>query len=64
MAASRSVALALGLQLKFLIITEGQDFHGSGIAMWTTRTVEIYSNSSADASATGSGSAAMGCRSH
>lgn len=38
-------ALALGLQLECAIWTEDQDFFGSGIATWTTRTVEIYLNS-------------------
>ena len=35
-------ALALALQLECAIWTEDQDFFGTGIATWTTNTVEIY----------------------
>jgi predicted nucleic acid-binding protein len=35
-------ALALGLQLECAIWTEDKDFFGTGIATWTTRTVERY----------------------
>ena len=35
-------ALALGLQLECAIWTEDKDFFGTGVATWTTRTVERY----------------------
>ena len=35
-------ALALGMQLECAIWTEDQDYFGTGIATWTTNTVEIY----------------------
>jgi predicted nucleic acid-binding protein len=38
-------ALALGLQLECAIWTEDQDFFGTGIATWTSCTVERYLNS-------------------
>jgi predicted nucleic acid-binding protein len=38
-------ALALGLQLECAIWTEDKDFFGTGIATWTTRTVERYLDS-------------------
>lgn len=38
-------ALALGLQLECAIWTEDQDFFGTGIATWTSSTVERYMNS-------------------
>jgi predicted nucleic acid-binding protein len=38
-------ALALGLQLECAIWTEDQDFFGTGIATWTSGTVERYLNS-------------------
>jgi len=38
-------ALALGLQLECAIWTEDQDFFGTGIATWTSSTVERYLNS-------------------
>jgi predicted nucleic acid-binding protein len=38
-------ALALGLQLECAIWMEDQDFFGTGIATWTSRTVERYLNS-------------------
>ena len=38
-------ALALGLQLECAIWTEDRDFFGTGIATWTSGTVERYLNS-------------------
>lgn len=38
-------ALALGLQLECAIWTEDKDFFGTGVATWTTRTVERYLSS-------------------
>ena len=38
-------ALALVLQLECAIWTEDKDFFGTGIATWTTRTVERYLDS-------------------
>ena len=38
-------ALALGLQLECAIWTEDRDFFGTGIATWTSSTVERYLNS-------------------
>ena len=38
-------ALALALQLECAIWTEDQDFFGTGIATWTSNTVERYLNS-------------------
>jgi predicted nucleic acid-binding protein len=38
-------ALALGLQLECAIWTEDQDFFGTGIATWTSGTVERYLSS-------------------
>jgi predicted nucleic acid-binding protein len=35
-------ALALALQLECAIWTEDQDFFGTGIATWTTNTVDRY----------------------
>lgn len=38
-------ALALGLQLECAIWTEDQDFFGTGVATWTSSTVERYLSS-------------------
>jgi len=38
-------ALALGLQLECAIWTEDQDFFGTGVATWTSSTVELYLSS-------------------
>ena len=38
-------ALALGLQLECAIWTENQDFFGTGVATWTSSTVERYLSS-------------------
>ena len=38
-------ALALGLQLECAIWTEDQDFFGTGVATWTSGTVERFLNS-------------------
>ena len=38
-------ALALGLQLECAIWTEDQDFFGTGVATWTSGTVERYLSS-------------------
>ena len=38
-------ALALGLQLECAIWTEDQDFFGTGVATWSSSTVERYLNS-------------------
>jgi predicted nucleic acid-binding protein len=38
-------ALALALHLECAIWTEDQDFFGTGIATWTSNTVERYLNS-------------------
>ena len=38
-------ALALGLQLECAIWTEDQDFFGTGVATWTSSTVERFLNS-------------------
>jgi len=35
-------ALALAMQLECAIWTEDQDFFGTGVATWTTNTVELY----------------------
>ena len=38
-------ALALALQLECAVWTEDQDFFGTGVATWTTATVQHYLNS-------------------
>jgi predicted nucleic acid-binding protein len=38
-------ALALALQLECAIWTEDQDFFGTGLATWTTATVQRYLDS-------------------
>jgi predicted nucleic acid-binding protein len=38
-------ALALAMQLECAIWTEGQDFFGTGVATWTTATVQRYLDS-------------------